>query len=168
MAQETFVLVSVVATSLAHAVSTPPQKTPHQNTPPQYAQPQPVKKNLASVERTPRTIPSYGPSIKNTPAKYDFSYAVKDDFNGASFGHQETRNGYDTHGSFYVPLPDGRIQKVTYYVNGDSGYIAEVTYEGKATYPSYPSPVVYSSGPSYRSVPKDESTLPYDTDSTDV
>merc|ERR1711962_128214 len=57
------------------------------------------------------------------PAKYDFNYAVKDDYSGNDFGHQEARDGYDTQGSYYVQLPDGRLQKVTYTVNGDSGYV---------------------------------------------
>ena len=30
-------------------------------------------------------------------------------------------------------LPDGRTQVVKYYVTGDEGYVAEVTYEGTAT-----------------------------------
>merc|ERR1712128_122290 len=71
------------------------------------------------------------------PAKYDFNYAVKDDYSGNDFGHNEARNGYDTEGSYYVLLPDGRLQTVTYTVNGDSGFVAEVTYEGEAQYPAY-------------------------------
>ncbi|XP_068217570.1 pro-resilin-like [Palaemon carinicauda] len=77
--------------------------------------------------------PSYHAPAEG-PAQYDFNYAVKDDYSKNDFGHQETRNGYDTKGTYYVQLPDGRLQKVTYYVNGDSGYVAEVSYEGEAYY----------------------------------
>ncbi|XP_064113645.1 pro-resilin-like [Macrobrachium nipponense] len=76
--------------------------------------------------------PQYGyapPPSYEEPAKYDFNYAVKDDYSGNDFGHQEARDGYDTQGSYYVLLPDGRLQKVSYNVNGDSGFVAEVTYE---------------------------------------
>ena len=52
------------------------------------------------------------------------------------FGHQETRDGADTKGSYYVQLPDGRLQQVTYYVDGDSGYIADVKYTGSASFES--------------------------------
>ncbi|XP_076060302.1 cuticle protein 7-like [Oratosquilla oratoria] len=69
------------------------------------------------------------------PAKYDFNYAVKDDDSGNDFGHQESRDGDRTEGSYYVQLPDGRLQKVTYYVDGDSGFVANVEYEGEAHYP---------------------------------
>ncbi|KAK7034472.1 hypothetical protein SK128_023577, partial [Halocaridina rubra] len=69
------------------------------------------------------------------PARYDFNYAVQDDYSGNDFGHQESRDGDVTQGSYYVLLPDGRRQTVTYTVNGDSGYVAEVTYEGEAQYP---------------------------------
>nr|XP_027225879.1 pro-resilin-like [Penaeus vannamei] len=75
--------------------------------------------------------PSYAP-----PAKYDFNYAVNDPPSGNDFGHQEARDGDNTQGSYYVLLPDGRLQKVTYNVNGDSGYVADVTYEGEAQYPT--------------------------------
>ena len=94
--------------------------------------------------------PAYGyapaPAYPEEPAKYDFNYAVKDDYSGNDFGHQEARDGYDTQGSYYVQLPDGRLQKVTYTVNGDSGYVAEVTYEGEAQYPKY-EPKAYEPAP---------------------
>ena len=80
------------------------------------------------------------------PAKYDFEWAVDDAYSGNDFGQQETRDGDYTSGSYYVQLPDGRLQRVDYQVNGDSGFLAEVSYEGEAEYPapsaSYqPSPV---------------------------
>ncbi|XP_076059587.1 uncharacterized protein LOC143036224 [Oratosquilla oratoria] len=89
------------------------------------------------------TAPAYGHPAP--PPQYDFNYAVKDDYSGNDFGHQEARDGYDTQGSYYVQLPDGRLQKVSYIVNGDSGYVAEVTYEGEAQYPEYkPAPPAYA------------------------
>ena len=66
---------------------------------------------------------------------YTYKYGVADDYSGASFGQDETRDGYSTSGSYRVALPDGRIQVVTYHTEGDSGNIAEVTYEGEAQYP---------------------------------
>ncbi|XP_037801410.1 pro-resilin-like [Penaeus monodon] len=82
-------------------------------------------------------VPSYNAPAPapSGPAQYDFNYAVQDNF-GNDFGHQESRNGYDTQGTYYVQLPDGRLQRVTYTVNGDSGFVAEVTYQGEAQYPA--------------------------------
>ncbi|XP_042875665.1 pro-resilin-like [Penaeus japonicus] len=75
-------------------------------------------------------------SEESAEAKYDFNWAVKDDYSGNDFGHQESRDGDDTQGSYYVQLPDGRLQTVKYFVDGDSGYVAEVSYEGEARYDS--------------------------------
>ncbi|XP_042227267.1 cuticle protein 7-like isoform X2 [Homarus americanus] len=105
---------------------------------------------LVAVAVAAPTQPSYGytpaPAYEE-PAKYDFNYAVKDDYSGNDFGHQESRDGYDTQGSYYVLLPDGRLQKVDYTVNGDSGYVAEVTYDGEPQYPAaQPS---YTPAPAY-------------------
>ncbi|XP_076061333.1 uncharacterized protein LOC143037103 [Oratosquilla oratoria] len=72
--------------------------------------------------------------IFETP-KYEFTHAVKDEETANDFGHQEARDDEHTQGSYYVQLSDGRLQKVTYYVDGDSGFIAEVSYEGEARYP---------------------------------
>ncbi|XP_066947198.1 cuticle protein 7-like [Macrobrachium rosenbergii] len=68
------------------------------------------------------------------PANYNFEFAVEDGYSGANFNHQEEREEDNTQGSYSVQLPDGRLQTVTYYVDGDSGYIAEVSYEGEAQY----------------------------------
>ena len=46
------------------------------------------------------------------------------------FGHQENRNGDNTKGSYFVVLPDGHRQIVSYYVEGYSGYVTDVKYEG--------------------------------------
>ncbi|XP_050720279.1 pro-resilin-like [Eriocheir sinensis] len=82
--------------------------------------------------------PSYGPAEPTAPAQYNFNWAVKDDYSSNDFGHEETRNGYDTQGSYFVLLPDGRLQRVKYTVNGNSGFLPEISYEGEAQYPQQP------------------------------
>ncbi|XP_068209984.1 cuticle protein 21-like [Palaemon carinicauda] len=74
-------------------------------------------------------------SYESSEAQYSFNYAVKDESSENDFGHQETRDGDDTQGSYYVQLPDGRLQTVKYYVDGDSGYVADVSYQGEARFP---------------------------------
>ena len=70
--------------------------------------------------------------------KYSYGYIVKDDATKVDFGHRESRNGTVTKGRYNVVLPDGRRQIVKYHVNGDSGYVADVTYEGETTETSLP------------------------------
>ncbi|XP_045617834.1 cuticle protein 8-like [Procambarus clarkii] len=67
--------------------------------------------------------------------KYGFDWAVQDGESGNDFAQQETRDDDNTKGSYTVQLPDGRRQTVTYYVDGDSGYVADVQYQGEARYP---------------------------------
>merc|ERR1719187_491747 len=74
-------------------------------------------------------------SYESSEAQYNFNWAVNDDSSSNEFGHQEDRDGDNTQGSYYVELPDGRLQKVSFHVDGDDGYVAEVTYEGEAQFP---------------------------------
>ena len=70
-----------------------------------------------------------------TEANYDWEYKVLDQYSGNDFGHKEGRSGYRTTGQYYVALPDGRRQIVT-YVADENGYVPVIVYEGEATYPS--------------------------------
>merc|ERR1719233_2457599 len=72
------------------------------------------------------------------PSPYHYEYKVHDDKVYLDFGAEEEGDGKDNvHGFYHVQLPDGRLQKVTYTVNSDSGYIADVTYDGEAVHPVY-------------------------------
>lgn len=97
-----------------------------------YYKPFPVVEKRSSPSYP--SPPSYEPEA---PAKYDFEWQVLDTYSGNDFGHQESRNDAKTTGSYHVALPDGRVQRVTYFVDGYGGYHAEVTYEGDAKYPAY-------------------------------
>lgn len=68
-----------------------------------------------------------------TNPNYNFDYKVADQYYGATFGHAEQRDGYQTQGSYYVHLPDGRIQTVKYTAD-EYGYHPIVSYEGEAKF----------------------------------
>ncbi|XP_050464609.1 pro-resilin-like isoform X2 [Cataglyphis hispanica] len=65
------------------------------------------------------------------PAKYEFSYEVKDEQSGSNYGHTETRNGDRAQGEFNVLLPDGRKQIVEYEADQD-GFKPQIRYDGEA------------------------------------
>merc|ERR1712088_245376 len=80
------------------------------------------------------------PVYENIPAHYSYTYGVDDEYVNTHFGANESRDGYATSGEYRVALPDGRTQVVKYTVaDAYSGYVADVTYEGDATY-SHPKP----------------------------
>ena len=62
------------------------------------------------------------------PANYEFSWEVQDDESGNNYGHQESREGDETKGSYHVLLPDGRTQIVDYVANAE-GYMPTIRYE---------------------------------------
>ncbi|XP_063601413.1 pro-resilin-like [Penaeus indicus] len=91
--------------------------------------------SFESYEYRPPQSRSSEESYESGEARYNFQWAVDHEDSGNNYGHQEARDGEDTQGSYYVHLPDGRLQTVKYFVDGDSGYVAEVNYEGEARFP---------------------------------
>ena len=71
-------------------------------------------------------------SYPTIPPKYSYQWQVEDQYSNNNYGQDETRDGDSTTGSYFVLLPDGRTQKVSYTVDAYGGYKAEVTYEGEA------------------------------------
>ncbi|XP_046640974.1 putative protein TPRXL [Daphnia pulicaria] len=69
-------------------------------------------------------------SANSASANYSFSYKVTDPQTSQDFGHSENRVGNHTKGRYDVLLPDGRRQVVDYQILNDSGYVADVSYQG--------------------------------------
>ncbi|XP_063615726.1 uncharacterized protein LOC134788860 [Penaeus indicus] len=87
---------------------------------------------------TAKPLPyTYGPPVTTEKPKYWFDWAVNDHYSGNEYNMQEHRDGEKTEGFYNVLLPDTRVQKVTYTVDGDSGFVAVVTYEGEAKEPTH-------------------------------
>ena len=87
-----------------------------------------------------------------SPKPYAYEYGVEDSYSGAAFGAAETSDAKVVTGNYRVALPDGRTQIVTYNVeDGYSGYVADVRYEGQATYPEYKP--TYKAAPAYKPAP---------------
>uniref|UniRef100_A0A6P7GI06 Pro-resilin-like n=1 Tax=Diabrotica virgifera virgifera TaxID=50390 RepID=A0A6P7GI06_DIAVI len=69
------------------------------------------------------------------PKSYEYGYQVKDEYTGTNYNKQETSDGNQVRGEYRVALPDGRTQIVTYWADWQSGFHADVKYEGEAQYP---------------------------------
>ncbi len=61
---------------------------------------------------------------------------MNDPYSGANFEKKESGDGLGAvSGEYRVLLPDGRTQIVSYRDDGNSGFVADVSYEGEAAYP---------------------------------
>jgi len=86
----------------------------------------------------PAPVPAYVEPAYAQDGLYTFEYAVKDDYTSNDFGAKEGRDGANANGKYVVALPDGRIQTVTWTVDGANGYVPIVEYSGEAQYPAEP------------------------------
>ncbi|XP_047470380.1 cuticle protein 18.6-like [Penaeus chinensis] len=66
---------------------------------------------------------------------FDFAYGVVDHYSGNDYSHNSNSDGNVVKGEYRVVLPDGRTQIVSYTADHETGYVAEVSYEGEAQYP---------------------------------
>jgi len=106
---------------------------------------------VVAYKPAPAPVVAYKPAPKvaykpyvdpyaDEPAVYTYEYAVNDDYSASNFDAAESRENYLTTGKYSVALPDGRVQTVTYTVDGGNGYVADVVYSGEAQYPTAPAP----------------------------
>ncbi|XP_069973422.1 cuticle protein 19-like isoform X1 [Penaeus vannamei] len=86
------------------------------------------------VNKSSHAQPIQGP-YQYPPMPYEFRYGVRDDYYGNDFGHEEESNGEAVRGRYYVLLPDGRRQVVTYVADHHRGYIATISYENVGVHP---------------------------------
>eukprot|EP00095_Tigriopus_kingsejongensis_P003430 maker-scaffold110_size354795-snap-gene-0.13 protein:Tk03430 transcript:maker-scaffold110_size354795-snap-gene-0.13-mRNA-1 annotation:"cuticle protein 7" len=148
---DVFIALALVAAASAAPRADKPAPAPYQPEP-QYApasyQPEP---QYAPAPYQPAYRPAYKEPVEPVePPKYEYQYAVADHETYTNFEKNEARDGYATNGGYRVNLPDGRVQIVTYSVqDGDSGYVADVRYEGEAQYPEEKPKPAYHSAPKY-------------------
>lgn len=58
---------------------------------------------------------------------------MDDEDSGNYYGHKEQAENGRVDGSYHVWLPSGRLMKVKYNVEGDSGYVPSFTFENDYT-----------------------------------
>ena len=138
----------------------PTYHTPVVKAAPTYHAPAPASHAPAPAYHVPAK-PTYHaePTYPDEISPYTYNYAVADDYSKAVFSAGETSDGAsNVEGSYSVNLPDGRVQHVKYHSNGYDGFVADVTYEGEAHYPTAPkyhtpAPKYHAPAPRYVSAP---------------
>nr|CAD7443312.1 unnamed protein product [Timema bartmani]CAD7463280.1 unnamed protein product [Timema tahoe] len=67
------------------------------------------------------------------PMPYDFEWKVDDSLSKNYYSQTESSNAVGrVDGSYQVLLADGRLMTVTYFVDGESGFVPKITYENNA------------------------------------
>ena len=97
-----------------------------------YQAPEPVRTYEAPSEVVQTyEAPESSESYENL-MPYDFGFKVDAESDtDAAYGHKSTSDGKKVVGQYRVELPDCRTQIVTYTADNESGFQAEVTYEGE-------------------------------------
>ncbi|XP_040581258.1 uncharacterized protein [Lepeophtheirus salmonis] len=129
--------VAAGAPSAPPSYGAPPPPVPVYEAPPSYGAPPPPP--------PPPPPPSYGPpppAAEPIPP-YAFNYAVLDTESGSDFSAEEESKDGAVSGQYKVLRADGKIMTVTYSVEGDSGFVADIVTEAApvvAAAPAYGAP----------------------------
>ncbi|XP_040581076.1 uncharacterized protein [Lepeophtheirus salmonis] len=127
-----FLIVCLAMTCALAEKPEPPPAAPVYYRP--YPPPPPPPTTTPPPPPPPPAYKPYGPyppppPPPPPPANYAYSYAVLDDESGVDIAADELAENGAIAGSYKVVLPDGRIKTVTYTVEGDSGFVADVQFE---------------------------------------
>ncbi|XP_071535306.1 cuticle protein 7-like [Panulirus ornatus] len=95
---------------------------------------------LVVVAATTADPGDYGHSYPSGYMPYHFNYGVSDHYKATDFGQHENSDGKNVWGTYWVNLPDGRKQRVDYTADHYKGYVAKVSYYGKAHHPKHYGP----------------------------
>lgn len=93
---------------------------------------------VAPAARAPVVVEAAETEIVNIDPSYRFGYSVADAKTGDAKSREETRDGNSVTGFYTVADPDGRIRRVTYTADAETGFNAVVTYDGEAGPPAIP------------------------------
>merc|ERR1712212_843013 len=128
---DTFAKVVLVAL-VAVAASAENRFSGYNQDPPQqtYQEPEPIYRQPERQPAYSNPRPTYEEPQEGMP--FNYNWAVKDDYSGNDYNHRSESDGDLTQGEYRVLLPDGRTQIVTYRSDKNTGFVAEVTYEGEA------------------------------------
>ncbi|XP_040581040.1 cuticle protein 7-like [Lepeophtheirus salmonis] len=117
-----FLIVCLAITCVLAEKPGPPPSAPV------YYRPYPPPPTPTTAPPPPTTTPP-PPPPPPPPAYKPYGYAVLDDESGVDIAADELAENGAIAGSYKVVLPDGRIKTVTYTVEGDSGFVADVQFE---------------------------------------
>ncbi|CAB4059613.1 unnamed protein product [Lepeophtheirus salmonis] len=107
----------------------PPAPPPSYGEPPPPPPPQPAYGAPTAPQPTYVAAGQAEPAAPEPTPPYAFNYAVLDAESGNDFSAEEQAQGGIVSGEYKVKLADGKIMTVSYTVEGDSGFVADIVTE---------------------------------------
>ncbi|XP_040581018.1 uncharacterized protein [Lepeophtheirus salmonis] len=133
--QNVFKLASTLCLAFAVAQGAPSAPSSYGAPPPSYGAPPPPPPPQPAYGAPTAPQPTYAAAGQAEPAApeptppYAFNYAVLDAESGNDFSAEEQAEGGIVSGEYKVKLADGKIMTVSYTVEGDSGFVADIVTE---------------------------------------
>nr|XP_040582903.1 cuticle protein 19-like isoform X2 [Lepeophtheirus salmonis] len=128
--------VAAGAPSAPPSYGAPPPPVPVYEAPPSYGAPPPPPQHLSNLLH-PHMGPPPPPAAEPIPP-YAFNYAVLDTESGSDFSAEEESKDGAVSGQYKVLRADGKIMTVTYSVEGESGFVADIVTEDAPVAPAAP------------------------------